>query len=95
MRLNNDQSNQSKLNSSFMKKNSLTPNNGLSLSQAQSISNLCHQRALEIEGKLTGVNNYSKTVDVTAGNGSTKSHQIVVGKPIPSNVVDLLTEKAT
>ncbi len=72
-----------------MKKNSLTPNNGLSLSQAQSISNLCHQRALEISNKLASVNNASKSVDV---NG--KEHVTVKGRELPSNVVDLLKEKS-
>ena len=82
------------LNPVYMKKNSLTPNAGLSLSQAQSISNLCHQRALEIENKLSGINNYSKSVDI-ASKKETTTHVIVVGKPIPSDVVALLTEKAT
>jgi len=72
-----------------MKKNSLTPNKGLSLSQAQSISNLCNQRAREIEANLSGVNNYKKTVEV-----GKKVHEIVVGKPLPENVIALLTEKA-
>lgn len=72
-----------------MRKNSLTPNNGLSLSQAQSISNLCNQRALEISNKLSHVNNYSKSVDVDG-----QPHMIVKGRELPSNVVDLLKEKA-
>lgn len=72
-----------------MKKNSLTPNKGLSLSQAQSISNLCNQRAREIAANLQGVNNYSKTVDT-----GKKTHTIVVGKELPTNVVELLKEKA-
>jgi len=76
-----------------MKKNSLTPNKGLSLSQAQSISNLCNQRGREIEANLTGINNYKKSVDVY-NNGQGKTHVIVVGKELPTNVVDLLTEKA-
>ena len=71
-----------------MKKNSLTPNSGLSLSQAQSISNLCNQRALEIGNKLSVVNNYSKVVQVNK-----EDHTIVKGKPIPANVVNLLKEK--
>jgi len=71
-----------------MKKNSLQAN-GLSLSQAQSVSNLCHQRALEIGNKLTNVNNYSKIITV-----GRKTHNIVVGKPLPDNVVDLLIEKS-
>lgn len=72
-----------------MKKNSLTPNNGLSLSQAQSISNLCNQRAREISVKLTGVNNFSKTVTV-----GDKTHVIQKGIELPVNVVELLKEKA-
>ena len=71
-----------------MKKNSLT-SKGLSLSQAQSISNLCHQRATEIGHKTSNVNNYSKKVTV-----GKKVHEVVAGKPLPENVVDLLTEKA-
>ena len=76
-----------------MKKNSLTPNKGLSLSQATSISNLCNQRAGEISAKLNGVNNYKKTVDVNNG-VNVKTHITVVGKPLPENVVALLTEKS-
>lgn len=72
-----------------MRKNSLTPNNGLSLSQAQSISNLCNQRAREINAKLTGINNFSKTVE-TGG----KTLTIVNGKEMPVNIVELLKEKA-
>ena len=72
-----------------MKKNSLTAS-GLSLSQAQSISNLCNQRAIEINNKLTVVNNYSKTIKVNGEN-----HIMVVGKPLPTDVVELLKEKAS
>jgi len=76
-----------------MKKHSLTPNKGLSLSQATSISNLCNQRANEINAKLNGVNNYSKSVDIY-NNGQMKTHVIVVGKELPTNVVELLKEKS-
>lgn len=72
-----------------MKKNSLTPNNGLSLSQAQSISNLCHQRAVEINNELISVNNASKSVVVDE-----KEHITVKGHELPCNVVDLLKQKA-
>lgn len=72
-----------------MKKNSLTPNHGLSLSQAQSISNLCNQRATEISNTLMSVNNASKSVEVDG-----KTHVTVKGRQIPSNVIDLLKEKA-
>jgi len=71
-----------------MKKNSLSTN-GLSLSQAQSISNLCNQRAIEITNKVSNVNNYKKTVKV-----GKEEHETVKGKKIPSNIVELLTEKA-
>jgi hypothetical protein len=73
-----------------MKKNSLTSNKGLSLSQAQSISNLCNQTAIEIGAKLMVVNNLSKTVNV---DGDDKT--IVTAKPLPVNVVELLKKKAS
>jgi len=72
-----------------MKKNSLTPNKGLSLSQAQSISNLCNQRASEIAKQLIAVNNYSKFITVDG-----ISYETVRGIKIPTNIVDLLNEKA-
>lgn len=71
-----------------MKKNSLSPN-GLSLSQAQSISNLCNQRAREIEAQLIGINNCSKEVD-----NKGKWLIILTGKPLPANVVELLQNKS-
>ena len=76
-----------------MKKTSLNAT-GLSLSQAQSISNLCNQRAKEIENELSGVNNYSKSVEITSFTGDIKTHVILVGKPMPTNVVALLGDKA-
>ena len=72
-----------------MKKNSLTPNKGLSLSQAQSISNLCNQSATEITAILGGVNNYKKTVKVEK-----QDKTIVKGKKLPENVIELLTKKS-
>lgn len=72
-----------------MKANSLSANKGLSLSQAQSISNLCNQRATEIANKLNVVNNYSKLVRVDGD-----VHVTVKGCKLPENVVELLTEKA-
>ena len=68
-----------------MKKNSLTPNKGLSLSQAQSISNLCNQSAVEIKAKLHGVNNYTKKVKVNK-----EDKEILKGKKLPENVLELL-----
>jgi len=72
-----------------MKKNSLTPNKGLSLSQAQSISNLCNQSATEIGAALAGVNNYTKKVKVNK-----ESKVIVKGKKLPENVLELLNKKS-
>ena len=78
-----------KLNSNVMRKNSLVPNKGLSLSQATSISNLCNQRATEITSKLIVVNNLSKTVKVNK-----EDKVIIAAHPLPENVADLLLEKA-
>lgn len=62
---------------------------GLSLSQAQSISNLCNQRVREIDNKLSVVNNASKVVRIDGVN-----YQETQPNPMPVNTVDLLTEKA-
>lgn len=78
-----------------MRKNSLTPNKGLSLSQAQSISNLCNQRANEIEAKLAGVNNYGKSVEVSDGKKNTRTQNVLTPKPLPENVGALILEQAT
>jgi len=72
-----------------MKKNSLTPNKGLSLSQAQSISNLCNQSAIEIAAQLTVVNNFSKTVKVNK-----EDKTLIEGHKLPTNIVELLKKKA-
>ena len=72
-----------------MKKNSLTPNKGLSLSQAQSISNLCNQRAIEIAAGFIGVNNITKTVKV---NGEDKI--VFEGRALPDNVTELINSKS-
>jgi hypothetical protein len=72
-----------------MKKNSLTPNKGLSLSQAQSISNLCNQSATEIQAILHGVNNYTKKVRVNK-----EDKVILKGKKLPENTLELLNKKA-
>jgi len=63
---------------------------GLSMSQAQSISNLCNQRAGEIGNKLKSVNNYTKTVKV-----GEVEHVTVKGNSIPKDVVQLIKEKST
>lgn len=73
-----------------MKKNSLAAK-GLSLSQAQSISNMCFQRAQEIDRSLNSVNNISKSITL---DGNTLP--IEEGTPLPAHdqVVRLLTDKA-
>ena len=73
-----------------MGKNCLS-SKGLSISQSQSISNLCHQRSREISVRLENCNNYSKTVEVDG-----KSYLETPGNPLPSHeeVTNLLTEKS-
>jgi hypothetical protein len=69
-------------------KNSLA-SKGLSMSQAQSISNLCNQRAKEISTKLDNINNVSKELTIGA-----ETYIETQGNPIPENVVQLLQAKA-
>jgi Skp family chaperone for outer membrane proteins len=70
-------------------KNSLS-SKGLSMSQAQSISNLCNQRAKEISTKLDNINNVSKKLVI-----GDETYTETQGNPIPDNVVFLLQEKAS
>ena len=72
-----------------MKKHNLVENNGLSLSQAQSISNLCNQRAKEIDFIIDNINNFSKTVKID------KEYTLQKGFEMPSNITELLVEKAS
>lgn len=69
-------------------KNSLAEK-GLSMSQAQSISNLCNQRAKEITSKLSDVNNASKQIVIDKVTYTEQQ-----GIELPSNVSELLIEKA-
>ena len=69
-------------------KNSLA-SKGLSMSQAQSISNLCNQRSKDITAQLADINNVSK--ELTIG---TETYIETQGNPIPTNVVQLLQAKA-
>lgn len=71
-----------------MKKHSLS-SKGLSLSQAQSISNLCNQRALDISAELNGINNVEKKLKI-----GEETYIETVGKPVPSNLTELLLEKS-
>jgi hypothetical protein len=69
-------------------KNSLA-SKGLSMSQAQSISNLCNQRAKEISTKLDNINNVEKTLVI-----GSDTYIETQGNPIPFDVVQLLQAKA-
>ena len=69
-------------------KNSLA-SKGLSMSQAQSISNLCNQRSKDITAQLADINNVSKELVI-----GSETYTEVKGNPIPANVVELLTAKA-
>lgn len=71
-----------------MKKHSLS-SKGLSLSQAQSISNLCNQRAIDIAAELNGINNVEKKLKI-----GKEIYVETVGKPVPSNLTELILEKA-
>lgn len=61
---------------------------GLSMSQAQTISNLCNQYAGEINRKFTAINNCTKTFK---HNG--EDFTLEVGVPIPKDIVDLIKAK--
>jgi hypothetical protein len=61
---------------------------GLSMSQAQSISNLCNQRALEIQRELDSYNVCSKSIVV-----GRDSYSLVDAYPMPSAILELLKEK--
>jgi hypothetical protein len=64
---------------------------GLSMSKAQSISNICNQRAKYIDSLLTNVNNVSKHFKQSDGEIYMKQ----IGKPLPVNVLELLNDKSS
>ena len=61
---------------------------GLSLSQASSISNLCNQRAIEIENTLSAINNCGKVIELDG-----KSYVAQQPRQMPSDVIELVLEK--
>ena len=71
-----------------MRKNSLATK-GLSMSQAQSISNLCNQRSRDISFKLRDINNVEKVLKI-----GDETYVETPGKKMPEDVADLLAEKA-
>jgi len=63
---------------------------GLSMSQAQSISNMCNQRAQEIANKIGVVNNAEKTITISG-----KTYTETQGVKMPTDIIDIINEKAT
>jgi hypothetical protein len=63
---------------------------GLSLSQAQSVSNLCFQEASEIASRLETINNVSKSLDI---NG--KTYIETQANPIPADLIEAIIRKCT
>ena len=61
---------------------------GLSMSQAFSISNLCNQRAIEIENVIGSINNCSKEIDYEG-----KKYISQQPRPMPSDIIQLIIEK--
>lgn len=62
---------------------------GLSMSQAQSISNLCNQRAQDIKSTIGSINNAEKTITIDR-----EKYVMVQGMPMPKNISQMLFEKA-
>lgn len=62
---------------------------GLSMSQAQSISNICYQRSVEIDNLIVVINNVSKSITI----GNTEYIE-TAACPIPTNITALLLEKS-
>jgi hypothetical protein len=63
-------------------------NKGLSMSQAQSISNLCNQNAQEIQRELDSYNNCSKSINVSG-----QVYDLQEGMPIPGDILEKLKNK--
>lgn len=71
-----------------MRANSLS-DKGLSISQAQSFSNILNQKSVFLSNILNSFNNYSSSVIIEG-----KEHILIAGKPIRSDVIDILKKKA-
>ena len=63
-------------------------NKGLSMSQAQSISNLCNQNALEIQRELDSYNNATKSITIDK-----VTYSLQEGIVIPGDILDKLKNK--
>ena len=62
---------------------------GLSLSQAQSISNLCNQRCRDIQSQIDVTNNAEKVITI-----ADKDYVKMAANPMPGDIVELLTMKS-
>jgi hypothetical protein len=63
-------------------------NKGLSMSQAQSISNLCNQNAQEIAREIESYNNCSKSIKI-----GHDSYELQEGMPIAGDIIEKLKNK--
>lgn len=63
---------------------------GLSMSNAQSISNLCNQLATEIERKIESINNSKKVVKV-----DDETYVNQESNPMPKDIINLLMKKGS
>jgi len=63
-------------------------NKGLSMSQAQSISNLCNQNAQEIQRELDSYNNCSKSINIGG-----QVYEMQQGIPVPNDIIEKLKNK--
>ena len=61
---------------------------GLSMSQAQSVSNLCNQNAIEIQRELESYNNCSKMITISG-----QSYMMQESSVIPDNILEKLKIK--
>lgn len=68
---------------------SLSSTEGISMSQAQSLSNILNQECESINQKIGEVNNCSKTISVSG-----KEHSLQKEISLTSNILDLLEDKA-
>jgi hypothetical protein len=69
-------------------KNSLSKK-GLSMSEAQSISNTCYQKALDIANQLSTINNFSRVISI---DGS--EYLETKGNKMPEDIVNLILLKS-
>ena len=61
---------------------------GLSMSQAQTVSNLCNQNAIEIQRELESYNNCGKSINVDG-----QVYDLQEGIPIPNDILEKLKNK--